>query len=301
MLRIVRKIINSIALVPSGLALLFLGFALLLANVEIDYSSYPFLDFLSVSDPDDSQAILAFIIGGIFTLTVFSYTMVMNVLNRNINNYSPRLIPLLLSQKHHQVILGFSTGTIIYALVLSLALANDNKEYFPTIAGGVGIIFTITCVMLFIYFLHTVSQSVHINHILRNVYDLNIKNLEKLKNNIADLSPTDNLEPLSHNFETTDCGYLNNPNYEKLESILKENQLQLHIAKPPGEFFFEHETLFTINKEISEKIEKKIFKALSVTEEVTLDVPETGLKHLVEVICKASSRLLMIRGQHLRG
>ncbi len=85
----------------------------------------------------------------------------MNVLNRNINNYSPRLIPMLLNQKHHQIILGFTSGTIIYAMTLAVAINSPNVKYFPGIAASIGVLFGILSVLLFIYFIHSVSQSIH--------------------------------------------------------------------------------------------------------------------------------------------
>ncbi len=181
MLAYLKRLYKSIALLPSIIALCFVVLAILLNLIEIDYAEYSLTDALAVSDKKDSQYIFSFIIGGIFTLTIFSYTMVMNVLNRNINNYSPRLIPLILSERHHQLILGFTSGTILYSMVMSLSLTNDNGAYFPTMAPGLGILFAMACVLLFIYFIHSVSQSIHINYIIDEVYKKAQRDLRKFK------------------------------------------------------------------------------------------------------------------------
>ena len=70
---------------------------------------------------------LAAVIGGVFTLTIFSYTMVMDVMNRSIVSYSPRLLPLILSRRYHQVMLGFSVAlTIAHALIMLLVTSESD-------------------------------------------------------------------------------------------------------------------------------------------------------------------------------
>lgn len=284
MFALIKNFFNSIALVPSGLALTFLLFAIVLSNIPIHYEDIAFFKYVSITDKTDSQFVLSFIIGGIFTLTVFSYTMVMNVLNRNINNYSPRLIPLLLSQKHHQIILGFTSGTIIYAMVMSLSLINSSRDYFPSIAGGIGIIFSITSVLLFIYFLHPVSQSVHINHILKSVYKLTLDNILILKKDLASFEVVENIKTYNHVVTAPHCGYLRYPNYTKISDLLNRNNLQMNFLKIPGEFIYEGDPLYALQKEPTAKQEKEINKLLAIDEEVAIDVLETGLKYLVEVV-----------------
>ncbi len=286
MTSILKKIFNSIALVPSGLALTFLLLGIILTIVPISYSDTPILRYLSIEDKEDTQTILSYIIGGIFTLTVFSYTMVMNVLNRNINNYSPRLIPLLLSQKHHQIILGFTSGTIMYALTMSLSLNNSVDGYFPTIAGGLGIIFSMISVFLFIYFLHTVSQSVHINHILKNVYDQTILNLDTFRNDLSKFTVSTKDFESDHFLQSPDCGYLH---YIDFATLVATEDIEILFLKKPGEFIYENDRLCYFSKAPSESLLDKIISNLVIDEEVPLDIPETGFKHLVEVILKGSS------------
>ena len=284
-----KNFFNSIALVPSGLALAFLLFASIFSHIKIEYEQYIIFKYLAIEDKNDTQAILAFIVGGIFTLTVFSYTMVMNVLNRNINNYSPRLIPLLLSQKHHQIILGFTSGTIIYAMIMSLSLSNTVNDYYPSIAGGLGIIFTIICILLFIYFLHTVSQSVHINHILKDVFELGNKNLNIARERLKNYEIDEKSVPFEHKIYSINCGYLRLPDFSKLEKELKAMNLQLRVEKFVGEFVYEGDLLFTVNKELTTEKEKALRKIFTIDNEVVLEIVDTSIKHYVEVIAKASS------------
>lgn len=289
-LKYIKRILHSIALVPSVLALCFLLFAIVLLAIEIDYNDVPVLRKISFTDKADVQFVLAFLIGGIFTLTIFSYTMVMNVLNRNINNYSPRLIPMLLNQKHHQVILGFTSGTIIYSMTLAVAINSPNITYFPGIAAPIGVLFGIVCVLLFIYFIHSVSQSIHINYIIKESFKRSMTNIEHLAEKKRYLKVEKIQE---NNFQTEirskSCGYLKMPDISAVGKFIKKNNVSIKLLKHPGEFVNKKEVFILIEGNIKESAKSDIHQLFELDYNVPMNVTETGFKHLVEIAVKAMS------------
>ncbi|MDP5078006.1 MAG: DUF2254 domain-containing protein [Nonlabens sp.] len=289
MLTFIKRLLKSIALLPSVMALCFLTFAIVLIAVEIPYKNYPVLDNFSVSTKADIQSILAFVIGGIFTLTIFSYTMVMNVLNRNINNYSPRLIPLILAERHHQLILGFTTGTIIYSMVLAIANSNDDLTYFPSIAAPLAVVFSIICVLLYIYFLHSVSQSIHVNYIIKEVYNDSKQNLKLLYESSGVYKLTTIPELSNSTVFNGDAGYLHFYKIEALFKTLKSHDITMYVVKAPGAFVYTGDVVFRTNKKLSSDLEDEIWSHLSIDYTVSSDVFVSDVKHLVEVAIKASS------------
>lgn len=286
---LLKKILNSIALVPSVLALCFLFLAVILLVSHVNYSAYDTLRFFVIDDKESTQSIFSFIIGGIFTLTIFSYTMVMNVLNRNITAYSPRLIPMLLSEKDHQIILGFSSGTIIYCLVLSIGLNNTSDAYFPGIAAALGIIFTIVCVFLFIYFIHSVSQSIHINYILNDVYKRTKKSLEQQSISLANYNEVRINGSLKYPLILNKIGHLHKFDIKRLRDLCAKKGFCIQVDKVPGTFIQLGDHLLTSDIELDDHTRKKLKRIFTIDNEVPLKVPEIGFKHLVEVAVKASS------------
>jgi len=289
MLKFLKKILKSIALVPSLLALCFLLIAILLSEVTVDYDAVVFINQLTFDKKEDVQYVLAFLIGGIFTLTIFSYTMVMNVLNRNINNYSPRLIPMILSEKHHQVILGFTSGTIIYSMFLSITLNATKTDYFPSIAAPLGILFGMICILLFIYFIHSVSRSIHINYIIKEAFQeslTNIKSFNEFENKLFERNNN-----LKHLFElkSVDVGYLKMPSLKQVESFIRKNKCSIILHKIPGEFIRKDELILSVSKKFDNKAITTILDLFPVDHNVPMDAIETGFKHLVEVGVKAMS------------
>lgn len=196
---------------------------------------------------------------------------------------------MLLSEKHHQIILGFSSGTILYAMVLSMAIAGGGETSFPKLGASIGIFFSIGCVLLFIYFIHSVSQSIHINYILHRVF-IRTKTsfIDQDKTHAkAGLSTTDFSEYASYSAENT--GYLRQPNFDKLLKYCASLNLKIHIEKIPGQFVYKGDTLFKYSVDSDELSAKKVSHFFVINEEVPLDVPEVGFKHLVEVAVKAMS------------
>ncbi len=289
MLALIKRLYKSIALLPSIIALCFVVLAVLMNLFKIDYAEYSITDALAVNDKQDSQYIFSFIIGGIFTLTIFSYTMVMNVLNRNINNYSPRLIPLILSERHHQLILGFTSGTILYSMVMSLSLTNDNGSYFPTMAPGLGILFAMACVLLFIYFIHSVSQSIHINYIIDEVYEKAQKDLKKFKSKEKFFFKYEK-QDLEYEIKNSgNCGYLHDYDVNQLFKDAKKLDVSIQVVKFKGAFVLEHEVYLKSSRKLNKEELKKITNHFVIDHTVCSDVFETNVKHLVEVGVKACS------------
>lgn len=302
MLSILRKIYNSIALLPTGIALFFAIIAIVQISFPFKQSGLPpFFDGIIITDKGDLQFIFAFIIGGIFTLTIFSYTMVMNVLNRSINNYSPRLIPLILSERHHQLILGFTSGTIIYAMIMSIAASGNNVDHFPLLAAFIGVVLSILCVFLFIYFIHSVSQSIHINYIIRKSYDRSCKNMEHWKKiekwGVHTSHPTDLVD--WETYTTKDCGYLQLPDVKDLIDLAEKKETHIYIDHQPGMFILKDEVLIRMSNKIYAH-EHNFSKQVSIDSRVPLELNETEIRHLVEVGIKGSSPAINDPGTSLQ-
>ena len=289
MLGIINRILKSIALVPIILALCFLLLAILLI-VFREHSINQF-DTFYVADKKDAQFVFAYVIGGIFTLTIFSYTMVMNVLNRNINNYSPRLVPLLLSEKHHQIILGFTSGTIVFSMVLSMSTVASDLDY-PKLGPILAVIFAIISVFLFIYFIHTVSQSIHINHILHQAFDHTENNMLKRDDYYKDAQNVSRPVELNGVVYAGTSGNLQRLNYKKLINLVADKDLKICVEPLPGQFVAREAVLFKYDDTISDEDVSKIRNCFAIEKDVALKVPEVGFRHLVEIAVKAMSPAL---------
>ncbi|HET8735480.1 MAG TPA: DUF2254 family protein [Pricia sp.] len=284
----VQRIYNSISFLT--LCITF-GFGLLAFVLMI--ISPGFLDGypkLAITDPESIKFILSFTIGGVFTLTVFSYTMVMDVLNRSIGNYSPRLVPLILRDKYHQVILGVTSGTIIYSLIMAIFISSKGFSEFPALAAPLAILMGICSILLFIYFIHSVSQTIQVNYVLGKSFHNTRVQISQLKS----LPFTKiRMDRDTTHWKTTitmeRCGYLNKIRLKKLVSISGKERVEFKLLKKMGSFVMENEPVLAVSKVPGKSLTRKIKRCISIDRAEAIEVVEVGFKHLVEVAVKASS------------
>ncbi len=183
--RVKSTIFHSIAFYP---VLISAGFFLLaitllfVENLEIINALKKEVPYLLVQDNETARTILSTLFGGILSLTVFSFTMVMVVLNQASSNFSPRLLPGLISNKKHQIILGFYIGTILYAIIVLMSMgaygSSTNAVGFSVMVSAVLGAF---CIGLFVYFIHSISQAIQIHNIIDKIYASSTKLLKKEK------------------------------------------------------------------------------------------------------------------------
>ena len=171
--KLYRQVLASIAFYPVLISFGFLIFALIITSfesVEVVNELKERIPYLIIRDPDVAQTILSTLIGGIFSLTVFSFSMVMVVLNQASSNYSPRLLPGLISNKKHQIILGVYIGTLLYNVLILISLgASDISKNSVGLSTMIAAIFGIVCVSLFVYFIDTISKSIQIYNIIDKI------------------------------------------------------------------------------------------------------------------------------------
>jgi len=169
-----NKIINSIAFYP---ALIAMGFVLLsVVMLEIDFSEKgkqikSQFSWLSLRDASTARSILTTIAAGIISLTVFSFSMVMILLNQAASQLSNRMLDSMIGNRFQQIVLGFYLGTITYALFLLSTIRDiSSGVHIPALSIYLLLLLTIADIFLFIYFLHYVTQSVKFETIIKRIH-----------------------------------------------------------------------------------------------------------------------------------
>ncbi len=166
---------GSIAFYPAFIGLLFLIIAVLMLNFDFSEPGKQIklqLQWLHLKDASTARNIIAVIAGGIISLTVFSFSMVMIVLNQAASQMSNRVLDKLIGNRFQQIVLGIYIGTIVYALFLLSTIRDINSGiYIPSLSVYLLILITISDIFLFIYFIHYITQSVKYEVIIRRIYE----------------------------------------------------------------------------------------------------------------------------------
>lgn len=170
----VHQVVDSIAFYPALMVLLYIGVAAGMMQFDLSGPGVELkgnMGWMSLKDASAARAIISTIAGGIITLTVFSFSMVMIVLNQAASQLSNRLLDRMIGNRFQQLVLGAYIGTIVYALLLlSTIREHDTGSSVPALSTYLPILAAIVDIILFIYFLHFITQEVKYDAIIAKIH-----------------------------------------------------------------------------------------------------------------------------------
>ena len=289
---------SKIAFYPALLALVGIGLALLMMSIEqSDVSSImkEFVPQLIIENGDTALTILSVCIGGLISMMVFSFSMVMLLLSQASSNFSPRLLPGLISDKTHQIILGLYLATILYNIFVLFSVEPDENSYsLAGLAILIGITFTLICLCAFIYFIHNISQSIQINNILDDIFDKSLKRLSKIIRDEKDTPSKDSdaFEDTSNwnSYSAKKCGYLQNISIQNVLNFCKARDIKIYITQPKGFFVQSNGHFIKTNKELEEKSLNELYSYINFSRsELVEDNYILAFKQITEIAVKAMS------------
>ena len=290
------RVTGNIAFYPSVIAFLGIIFAFIMLYAEDRGISKYLIDAapsLVINDADTARTLLSTFIGGIISLMVFSFSMVMLLLNQASSSYSPRILPGLISNKKHQYVLGFYIAVIIYCIIVLLSIEpTDNKYQLPGFAVLLGIIAGIHVLGAFIYFIHSISQAIQINNITDTIYNTAKKRLDHLIDQEKKVKNTDifsNTDEWS-GYSSKSSGHLNDIAFDSMAKLSNEVGCKFKMLVTKGAFVLEHTPIVLASESLNDEQQEKLQSCFgfSRSEIVKLNYV-LGFKQLTEIAVKAMS------------
>lgn len=246
---------------------------------------------LVIDNTDTAKTILSTLIGGLISLTVFSFSMVMVLLNQASSNFSPRVLPGIVSDQKHQIVLGLYIGTILYNIFILISIEPTNNSYqTPGFSVLLGIILAVGCLAAFIYFIHHISQAIQVGNILTAIHTRTkseitsvIKDQEKNTFNFPD-------QDHWYAYEITKTGYFYGILSDDLLDLCKKNSLKIAIELHKGQFILDGTIGFKTQKPLDNHVEQKIMNTLLFShEELIGENYIYGFRQISEIGVKAMS------------
>lgn len=287
----------SIAFVPGVIALAMLSLSLVM--IELDFSPTgqhikSNLHWLTLKDANTARMICSTIAGGIFSLTVFSFSMVMILLSQAASQMSNRILGKLIRNRFQQVVLGFYIGTILYALFLLSTIRDiDTGVHVPAISAYLLISLTIVDIFLFIYFLHFVTESVKFDTIIHRIFKDTEKGLKAACVVKGDDEFVTTAAAEGHVVKAFKSGAYEGFDKEKLLELCKKYNITVSLKYPVRTYMIRGATtLLTIDgaRNIPEQFNKELPAIIDIgrTHDVTTSY-YYGFKQLTEIAIKALS------------
>ena len=289
------KITKSIAFYPAIIAVGFLLLSWIMLKFDFSEAGKNIksnLSWLSLKDADTARNIISTIAAAILSLTVFSFSMVMIVLNQAASQMSNRVLSSMIGNRFQQTILGFYIGTIVYALFLLSTIRDISSGiYVPALSIYLLIFLTVVDIFLFIYFLDYVTQTVKYETVIHRVQSQTRSVMEKsftTKNlKTCDWSILPYVEIKMEN-----SGYFQTVNIKNLLEIGATFDLHFQFLHEKGVYLLKDMPLVKVytNTIIDEKLHDKIFSEVYCYNGQPIDVNAIyGFKQLAEIAIKALS------------
>ena len=290
-----NSILKSIAFLPAIIALCFLLLSWVM--IELDFSETgkhikSGISWLRLKDATTARSIISSIVSGIISLTVFSFSMVMIILNQAASQMSNRILDKLIGNRFQQLVLGFYIGTIVYALFLLSTIRDiDSGIYVPALSTYLLITLTIIDIFLFIYFLHFITQSVKYEKIIARINNETIKSMKKNFSDTIDVNPAI-VETQGITVSTFHSGVYQGYLKQSLIKFAKSENILIEFLHPAGTYLLEKTPLLVLfnGTKISEKKLRYLQNMILIEEGQDVDTNYFyGFRQLTEVAIKALS------------
>ena len=300
--RIIRRMRDSIAFYPVAIAGLFALVAIAVLAIETHPAAKSLRDALpaGLSDPDNARELLGTLITSIISLTVFSFSMVMVVLNGAASRLTPRVLPGLISDSRNRVILGIYLGSILYYLMMIAVVNKNEPDNLPTIGLLLALLSGLLCLAMFVVFIRSVSQSIQVDWVLSQLYNGALKNLEQRRKRLAGIDAA----PDASDWQCIAAdrpGYLREVNERPLGELLSQHDLVAVIQAEPGFFMIEGHPLIRLSGEVSDEIAAKILDCFDFHDDEFASANLSyGMRQIAEIAVKAISPAINDPGSAIR-
>lgn len=289
--RLITRIRTSIAFYPG----LITAFYALLAVAVLTFEATPAAASLraqlpsGLADPDNGRVILGTLITGIVSLTVFSFSMVMVVLNGAATRLTPRVLPGLISDTRNTVVLGIYLGSTLYYLLLISTINTTEPSSVPSFGLLLALLMGIVSLAMFVVFIRSVSQSIQVDWILNELFVSANANLEKRMRRLADVQgiPDDSAWSC---LPTARHGYLRAVNERRLGRLLRRRNLRAVIQVEPGFFLVKGHPLISFSEPLTNREQAEAVDCFDFHNNEFADANVSyGMRQMTEIAVKAVS------------
>ena len=155
LLQAYKSIIHGVAFLPLLITAVLTAAGLILTGQSEEGSGLP--ENMRVNTVETARVLLGSILTGVISLTVFSFSMMMVVVNQASSNYSPKVVETFINERFNKVILGIYLGTIVFTIVVLMHLdGQQGSEAMPHLAILVNIVLGILTAILFLAFINNI-------------------------------------------------------------------------------------------------------------------------------------------------
>lgn len=252
-----RNIIRITGWTLVSLVLLFLTWLL-------DYKCPGFKDglpnFLLLSSGVTSS-FLSTLAGTFLTVTTFTFTTILTVLNKYSDSFTPRIVQDFIDKPHVLSLFGVFIGGFFYT-VLSLFLVENASSDDTFISGTIAIFYAVIAMISFVLFVKRVLNDIKVSNVIENTYAHALKLIEteldaefpddlyaELSGRTSDnssIKSDDNSSKKEYKIFASKSGYFYSISSDEIIKVLDDIDSDLVIRCRIGEFLLKDEHIASL-------------------------------------------------------
>lgn len=231
-----------------------------------------------------SRDILGAIAGSSLAVAGTTFSITMAVLALTSSSYGPRLIRNFMADRGNQVVLGVYVATFLYSLLVLRSVRAigdpgdpDAEVFVPHLAVNFAVLLAVLNVVVLIYFIHHISDSIQISTIARRVRSELHSTIERLypedvgrdeREVDGDESLPDRLEEDGVPVHATRPGYVTAVKDDDLLTAAQEADVLVSLRVRPGKYVLEDSVLAVVHPphDVGEEVCDAVRSAISIND-----------------------------------
>ena len=116
---------------------------------------------------EGAHQVLSTIAGSMITVAGVTFSITIVAISYASSQYGPRVLTNFMSDRGNKVTLGTFIATFLYCLVVLRTIrGGDEGAFVPQMAVMVGLLLALFSIVVLIYFIHHVPQTIHVNNVI---------------------------------------------------------------------------------------------------------------------------------------
>lgn len=208
--------------------------------IDVKYISvHDYLPRYFMMDADRSGSLLITLSGSLLTICTFTFSTILTVCTYYTSSFTVSYIENFINNTSTMKLLGVYVGGFFYC-ICALFLVRDQFIDHQVIAGSIGVIYAIYCMVEFVRFAIGIISSIQSSNIIESLYNsaecVIDEELKKVRETQYEI-----YEPYKHRYKvkSLDTGYLNGIDGKGILNIVDSFHCKFVVTAKIGEYYVE--------------------------------------------------------------
>ncbi len=294
-----ENIMKSIWLYPMLYSFLavFMVVAIMMVETQLGDDIYRNMPQIIATDSAAARVVLTITAGAFITIITFTFSTTMIVLTLYMSQFTPRVVENFLTYKGTMQSFGIFVSGFVYSILAIFMLPAAGHQTL-TIAGTVGVVYSIIILANFILFINSVTTYIQVSSLITRLYSEAEARIKIYKEELENLQIVSRQKAIPGRnvfcVASPTNGYVQKVNYDSLLDIAREYETTLVFRKVPGQFVTDKTDIVTVeavgDAKLQENISKRVQECFLVgdkrTETQDISFP---VQKIVEIAVKTLS------------